>query len=1117
MEVIISQLQRMTSLPTLCRYDISVIANEGKRNTGFGAQIQQTTIFARLLVAGQVVQVEQGSPVLREDTMHFNSWQLGGLFPFRWGPTSFAIYVGFKNSHQEGTLLEAKFHPSRFVQDGYTLDIVSSKSLQDAYSLSIEAQLFTHRQCVDISHNTKHKTTSLRITTSSDQRRESLDTERRLLQKLVDSPVGKARADALITNGFRLIPHFNLEHTDYTQYLGLAIQALSAGCAHAPNHSQSHRLPHIALCLLLFRRCTFPNGDSFVGKAFDALKRLEVITDPDNGFEESSIHSILLVLQKHARPDYVMLTFRILAPSICALAKKDQTNPACLAFSALLAIQLAPAAKETSTILDSTLAIITPLIDDIGEVLILRAAKCIDLHFSGGDIGRGVVTAAIESVQTHFLKHENAKVMHREWLGRFVGLVIPFLETPGENMTVTELTRFIAFLDWAISLGVKSVPNGSSLVERRVWMQTGLWLFFGNNLANEASQGLKEVIQFVYREYPDIGDLGVEFLEDQMFCIRYGEVTRGFVRPGSLVAMNDFLEYSLSTKPHDHTTLIRVIIGATIARTFGYPVAMKGYELLMSGAELFDFTWAILPMRDSQLLTHPRITSDAISYALASSYHDLAIEWIDQSSCLVWGRIIRFQSSFTQVAAVNSRLAEELTEMAAKLLGSPNDGGPSTGDNGRHISYVRRWTAAVEEVRKLPGLDRFFRPRVFEEIQSVVDTLGGPVVYLTINRFSCDALCVLPNLGEAIHIPLPQLRLGEVQEMGTWFRNLIYGAGTEEVHLDTDGSRKGRLVKDHKFPHKQSVRREYVSFPTILGYLWRTIVKPVLDGLAISRSELTSAKDLPRLWWCPCAYLDALPIHAAGLYNGDSKDSIMNYVVSSYILSPSLTSHITRAEATTPNPHFLAVANPSGCGLPGTEWELEIIRKHIGDAGPTTELVGTSVTPDAVKQGMQAASWVHFACHGVNVDARPLPDNVTVNGSMDSYLILANHARLTVTAISKLKLPQAQFAFLSACETAQEGLICYGESPHIAAAMLVAGFRCVVGTMWRISDYHAPLLADRFYQKMFEGAPGRVPDYRLSAYALHDAVKALRAEQNPDFRIWVPFCHFGTAHMFCTD
>ncbi|TFK67990.1 hypothetical protein BDN72DRAFT_67271 [Pluteus cervinus] len=79
------------------------------------------------------------------------------------------------------------------------------------------------------------------------------------------------------------------------------------------------------------------------------------------------------------------------------------------------------------------------------------------------------------------------------------------------------------------------------------------------------------------------------------------------------------------------------------------------------------------------------------------------------------------------------------------------------------------------------------------------------------------------------------------------------------------------------------------------------------------------------------------------------------------------------------------------------------------------------------------ATWAHFACHGIQVEVE------TINKpGPTSCLILANHTRLTLLEISKLKLPHARLAFLSACT---------GESVHIAAGMLVAGFRSVIGTM----------------------------------------------------------------------
>ncbi|TFK63564.1 hypothetical protein BDN72DRAFT_775738 [Pluteus cervinus] len=448
---------------------------------------------------------------------------------------------------------------------------------------------------------------------------------------------------------------------------------------------------------------------------------------------------------------------------------------------------------------------------------------------------------------------------------------------------------------------------------------------------------------------------------------------------------------------------------------------------------------------------------------------------------------------------VDVGLAEKLNELASKLLDSPGnhprDAEHFLDANVGHSVYVARWRNAVGEARKLPGLDRFLAPKTFSEIQSAIDTLGGPVIYFNIGRFSSDALCILPNLGEVVQIPLPHLRLQEVQAISNWFGHLLDGTGNTEVQLNSP--RVGKLVKDPKRSRPKSVK-QYVSYPTVLKYLWRNVVKPILDGLALLSQ---SAEDLPRIWWCPSSVLEVFPLHAAGLYESGGGDNVMNYVVSSYIPSYSLISHVTRIEAPAPNPRFMAVGNPTGCRLPGTEWELEIIRKHLIDAGPITELNGANATPDAVKKGLQTATWAHFACHGVQVQTetinRPGPRNA---------LILANHTRLTLIEIAKLRLPHAQFAFLSACETAQHRNICAGESVHLAAGLLVAGFRSVVGTMWRISDEDTPYLANRFYQKMVEG--NKVPDYKRSAYALHDAVQALR-KHNPNPRIWAPFLHYG--------
>ena len=103
-------------------------------------------------------------------------------------------------------------------------------------------------------------------------------------------------------------------------------------------------------------------------------------------------------------------------------------------------------------------------------------------------------------------------------------------------------------------------------------------------------------------------------------------------------------------------------------------------------------------------------------------------------------------------------------------------------------------------------------------------------------------------------------------------------------------------------------------------------------------------------------------------------------------------------------------------------------------------------------------------------------------------------------------LPNARIAFLSACETAtgQENLP--DEAVHLAAGMLAAGFKSVIGTMWAISDSAAPIVAERFYARLLKD--GKVEDGK-AAGALHYAVEDLRKRDPSDFMAWVPFIHIG--------
>ena len=81
------------------------------------------------------------------------------------------------------------------------------------------------------------------------------------------------------------------------------------------------------------------------------------------------------------------------------------------------------------------------------------------------------------------------------------------------------------------------------------------------------------------------------------------------------------------------------------------------------------------------------------------------------------------------------------------------------------------------------------------------------------------------------------------------------------------------------------------------------------------------------------------------------------------------------------------------------------------------------------------------------------------------------------------------------------------EAIHLAAGMLLAGYRSVVATMWSIQDNDAPIVAEKFYEHLIEDAGG---DSGRAAYALHKAVVHLVEVRGEDKVMqWGSFIHLG--------
>ena len=271
------------------------------------------------------------------------------------------------------------------------------------------------------------------------------------------------------------------------------------------------------------------------------------------------------------------------------------------------------------------------------------------------------------------------------------------------------------------------------------------------------------------------------------------------------------------------------------------------------------------------------------------------------------------------------------------------------------------------------------------------------------------------------------------------------------------------------------------------------------------------AKAMPRIWWCPTGPLAFLPIHAAGIYTrstGIATQCLADFAVSSYI--PTVDAllkarkSVENAEARAPT-GLLIVSQPNTpkqVPILGAADEANKIAGQLEKRGiPSLTLVDKSGTIKSVSDAMSSFSCIHLACHALQNTMSPLKTS-----------IFLHDGPFELSEIMKKNLPNSDFAFLSACQTSTGDRNLPEEAVHLAAGMLAAGYRSVVGTMWSIADAHGPEIAERFYKSLLDDSAERTIDGARAARALHCATRLFReklSDHRDSLLVWVPYIHIG--------
>ncbi|KAF8146644.1 CHAT domain-containing protein [Mycena galopus ATCC 62051] len=441
-------------------------------------------------------------------------------------------------------------------------------------------------------------------------------------------------------------------------------------------------------------------------------------------------------------------------------------------------------------------------------------------------------------------------------------------------------------------------------------------------------------------------------------------------------------------------------------------------------------------------------------YKLAS-----AVEFMEQGVATIFQQMLQLK---TDVEKPKFDHAEKFQKLSSALYTETSEDIMQT---------VNERNRLLEEIRKQPGLEYFLLPKPYSALCEA--SSGGPIVILNSHANGCDGIVILNPTSDPIHVPLQDVKQHQLKSYQMMLGEVL-----------------GRCTMREAPSTRLFGQREDFAITTpeeklgdLLIWLWTHIVAHVYKALASYNIHCG------RLWWLPIGLFKGMPLHAC---------PPNDLFIHSYTATLGSLLNARAKEPTIPPKVGIVGVTHTGPGransLEGVKLEIQniisIVKKPRLDC-----LEGKCATVEAVTQQLQECSWIHLACHGKQDLAEP----------ENSHLLLYKDI-LKLDTILRMSLPNAQFVFLAACQTAMGDQALVNESFHLGGAFIAGGFRGAIGTLWAMYDEDGPPVAEVFYGHLFRG--DRTPKVSDAAEALHLAVKELKQRNIPRVR-WIPFIHMG--------
>ncbi|KAF4341814.1 hypothetical protein FBEOM_4271 [Fusarium beomiforme] len=507
--------------------------------------------------------------------------------------------------------------------------------------------------------------------------------------------------------------------------------------------------------------------------------------------------------------------------------------------------------------------------------------------------------------------------------------------------------------------------------------------------------------------------------------------------------------YRLAVSHPTGDILRRIIAAASVM-----PLCLSLQEAYNIGREAIEFVPKIAAERSLESVDRQHL----LSYArgLAASVTGAAIRLkkdpSDALTILESGRgilgsslseirtdIKELQEAFPQLAERFTHMREEL-ESRTSLHSSDQSQSLGEDEQSQRRSAAKEFNDLLSEIQQKPGFEDFLGPLTMDQIR--VAAVYGPIVILNCSWMGCEGIIIQEE--KVLSMVLNDLDDGEIIERAEGF-----DLGTIET----------------------------------LERLWDVITEPVLEVLGFTEPP-SNGQEWPHVWWIPTGPLSRFPLHASGRHRERADKTVMDRVISSY--SPSLKALIQgrRQREVIAGPAKALLIDmehtPNKSRLPQAPGEIKSVGKVCESMAIRPVSVGHR--KHEILSCLRDCKIFHFAGHGYTNGHNPSKSHLCLGDSRDS---------LTIGDILKLNLHEKSpfLAYLSACNTGrvQDDKFIDESIYHISAFQL-AGFRHVIGTLWKVKDKHCVDVARITYEAIRDGG---MTDESV-CQGLHKATRELR-------------------------